>query len=258
MDTSNSVLQGLPGLSSNVKTKFKQVGVVDLFPGKDTTQINKLAQEQYNSALERTVPMNTLSDQAGKAFQPSPKGDLEPEEYYAIDPIYMKNIDIYKKMGQRIHGFERQQRKAFIMRQITEDLANSKDWKDVIEKARAYRFALFKEQSHRKARTYDRAIKNIKMKQALAIHNLQFKVDDPLINVSDINQVVGDFGRNIKGTMSIKDDSLKNLGAIDISQHSSKGVQAYPPRSTVTALEESSGGSGTPGTTSEAGDKSAA
>ena len=127
---------------------------------------------------------------------------------------------------------DRQQRKAFIQREITKDLARSRDWGHVIRKARAYRFALFKEQAKRKAKQYDRNIKNIKMKQALAIHNMEFKVDPPLITDSDITTMVGDLGKNIKGTMAIQDGPLyrgaENVGGIPIDAQGAQGVRAFP------------------------------
>ena len=222
---------GVPGIDPSSKTKLEAVPAVDLFPTvAGQAQRNEAAKKFYNSALERTVPVNQEAENAGASFTPQPRGDLKPEKYYAIDPIYAKNLSIYKNMGQRIHGFERAQRKAFIKRQITADLSKSENWAHVIRKARAYRFALFKEQAARKAKQYDREIKNIQMKQALAIHNMEFKVDPPLITAGDIGGIVGELGSGIKGTMTIKDAALSDdsVKGIPIDQHSdTSGLFAF-------------------------------
>lgn len=195
-------MQGLPFVG---QANFTGVPYANMFPGADGLDEQQYAYDIYQGALERTIPQTQVAPNAGMPFTPTPKGDIQPDQYYSIDPIYLKNMEKYKSLGKRLNQFELAQKRAFIKRQITEDLSRSRTWPDVMAKARSYRLALFKEDARRAAREHDRKIKNIQMERALAIHNLKFQVDEPLITSNDIDGIVGGLGRGIKGVVPVED-----------------------------------------------------
>ena len=177
-------MEGLPFAG---RANFTGVSMTDMFPGQDFGEQQVSAYDIYQGALERSIPQTQLAPNAGMPFTPTPRGDIQPDRYYSIDPIYLKNMERYKSLGKRLNQFELAQKRSFIKRQITEDLSRSRTWPDVMAKARSYRLALFKEDARRATRQHDQEIKNIQMRRALAIHNLKFQVDPPLITSKDID-----------------------------------------------------------------------
>ena len=194
------------GLPFPSDAKFVGTSLSEPFPSIENENERKnYGANLIKGGLERTVPATSVNTNAGTAITPSPRGDIKPDKYYSVDPIYLKNLDRYKNLGKRLNAMEISQQREFVKRQITADLANSKSWSDVIAKARSYRFSLFKEEARRAAKEHDQKIKNIQMQRALAIHNLKFDVDPPLITSKDIDGIVGGLGRGVASSVSVTD-----------------------------------------------------
>lgn len=201
---------GIPGIPAGVK--FNDNTLSNPLQGVDEDDWDAEAKNIYKTSIGKTIPSTREDKTIGLPFTPTPRGDLQPNKYYAVDPIYLKNVERYKTLGKRINAFEIEQRRAFIKRQIADDLSKSSDWADVAKKARAYRFSLFKEDTRRRMKEYDQSIKNIQMRKALAVHNLKFDVDPPLITMKDIDGIVGGLGRGVTATTSITDQGYNPLG----------------------------------------------